>query len=137
MHFFRNRGGLCPGQLAPIVSFSSYGNKLVAKIHAAEMRQIEQVQEIKNQLLTGVKHYGPRKLIMDLSDLTFVSSFGFLAFLAVRREGDIGTIVFCNVDENVRQVFAMCHLISNAPGVRAPFSVQPTVEADLSSHGAN
>jgi anti-sigma B factor antagonist len=57
--------------------------------------------------ILGVINSGTQRLVVDLSQLEYVSSSGLRVFLlaAKRLQGTNGKIVFCGPQDNVRQVF--------------------------------
>ena len=55
----------------------------------------------------GVINSGTQRLVLDLSQLEYVSSSGLRVFLlaAKRLQGTEGKIVFCGLQDHIRQVF--------------------------------
>ena len=113
------------------VEISSNGTTMVAKVLSPQMREDSQVRAIKDQLLEGVNQHKPSKVVLDLTDVEFIGSIGFLAFLALRRIPKVERIILCGLSDNVRSLFALCRLIPNSHSDSAPFEVAPTVEHAL------
>jgi hypothetical protein len=61
----------------------------------------------------------------------FIGSIGLLAFLGIRRLPDIENVVLCNLDENVKEIFMICRLISNDKMSKAPFQLATSIEYAL------
>jgi anti-anti-sigma factor len=116
------------------VEISSNGTTMVATILSAQMRDESQVRAIKDQLLEGVNQQTPLKVVLDLTNVEFIGSIGFLAFLALRRIPKVERIVLCGLSDNVRGLFALCRLIPNSHSDSAPFEVAPTVEQALNQN---
>lgn len=95
----------------------------VITITAPQLRDARLVAELRDELLAIVSETNPRQLVFDLSEVTFIGSVGFLAFLSVRRAIDGGRIVLCQLSQPVREVFALCQLISSDPAKKGPFEV--------------
>ncbi len=121
------------GQPASLVTFASYGSILVATIEAAQMRDFNLVQEIKGALIKGITEGKPRQVVLDLRNLEFIGSVGFLAFLAARRLPGVEKIILCEMRDNVRDTFSLCRLVSENPGDQVPFIARQTVESALAS----
>lgn len=115
----------------PTLDCSLHGSTLVAKIGTTELRDTEAIQNLKEDLLTAVCRAKPRNVVLDLGQVTFIGSVGFLVFLRVRREPGVERILLCNLGEQVRGAFLICRLISDANHPAAPFEEAPTVAAAL------
>jgi anti-anti-sigma factor len=116
-----------------VVSSQVIDDILVAQIMVPQMRDIELVQRVKDELIEAIQEGNPRAIILDLSQLEFIGSVGFLAFLAARRTSNANQIVLCNLSERTHEVFALCRLIPHAARSDTPFAVQATVESALAS----
>lgn len=119
-----------------VVSTQIIDNVLVAQITVPQMRDIELVQRVKEELIAAIQAGTPRAIILDLSQLEFIGSVGFLAFLAARRASNESPVVLCNLDARVHEVFVLCRLVPQADKSDTPFLVQPTVEAALAALSA-
>ena len=74
---------------------------------------------------------GPNKplqnLLVDLEQVEFIGSIGFLVFVGLRRVLSKGRIVLCCPRAPVQDAFLACRLISAEPGGAAPFDVAADV----------
>lgn len=101
-----------------------------------ELRDTEAVQRLKDELLAAVTLAKPRNVVIDLSQVQFIGSVGFLVFLRVRREPGVGRIVLCGMNENVRGAFLVCQLISEGRDKSAPFEEAANKQDALIKCGA-
>lgn len=109
---------------------------LIIKILDSQMRDFTKVFQIKEAIITAVRQARPKTVIIDLSQVNFVSSVGFLAFLAIRREPTVESIVLCNLDANVYSVFSICKLIPEGTDASAPLQIADTVDAAIAMYSA-
>lgn len=116
-----------------VISSQVIDNVLVAQISVPQMRDSKIVEQIKDQLVEAINQHTPRAIVLDLSQLEFIGSVGFLAFLAARRVTNANQIILCNMNERIHEVFVLCRLIPHAGKSDTPFTVQPTVESALAS----
>jgi anti-anti-sigma regulatory factor len=107
---------------------------LIIKILESQMRDFAKVIQIKEAVITAVREVLPKTVIIDLSQLHFVGSVGFLAFLAIRREPTVRNVVLCNLDTNVHKVFSVCKLIPDSVDASAPLLIADTVEAAIATY---
>lgn len=119
-----------------VVSSQFIDDVLVAQIAVSQMRDFELVQRVKDQLVAAIQQGNPRATILDLSQLEYIGSVGFLAFLAARRTSNANQIILCNLNPRVQEVFVLCRLIPHAGKTDTPFVVQATVESALASLNA-
>ncbi len=104
-------------------------NALLARVMVPEIREAAVAYALRDELLALVEESGTRHLILDVRQLKFIGSIGFLAFLGVRRQMS-GQIIFCGMTEPVRQVFQVSRLIPSGSEER-PFGLEDTLEAAL------
>ena len=116
-----------------VISNQVIDNVLVSQITVPQMRDFQLVEQIKNQLIEAITECTPRAIVLDLSQLEFIGSVGFLAFLAARRVTNANQIILCHMNERIHEVFVLCRLIPHAGKSDTPFTVQPTVESALAS----
>jgi anti-anti-sigma factor len=115
--------------------FARFGSTLVVTIHDARLEDTEIVQRLKVAVLAQLKEGSVQNVVLDVAALEFVGSIGFLAFLAIRRQRTVDRILLCNLQENVREVFALCRLLSGANYPRAPFLEAKSVAEALKQLG--
>jgi anti-anti-sigma factor len=117
-----------------IIEIRPHSSCLIIKILAPQMRDFAKVIQIKEAIITAVREMVPKTVILDLSRLNFVSSVGFLAFLAIRREPTVENIVLCDLDANVHKVFSICRLIPDGVDTSAPLQLADTVDAAIAMY---
>jgi anti-anti-sigma factor len=101
---------------------------LVVTVTAPEVRDVDLAYSLRDEIAALVDSSQARNLVLDAGSIQFIGSIGFLAFLGVRRYLGDGRIILCNLSPPVREVFAICKLIST-DGTKAPFEVAATVES--------
>ena len=102
---------------------------LVVTVTTEQIREAAQAYALRDEILAILDSSKATSLVLDLGQLTFVGSIGFLAFLGVRRHLASGRIVICSMSGPVREMFAVCQLISSDPAKRAPFEAAETLES--------
>ena len=119
-----------------VINSQIIDNVLVAKISVPQMRDIQLVEQIKDQLVEAINQHSPRAIVLDLRQLEFIGSVGFLAFLAARRVTNANQIILCHMSERIHEVFVLCRLIPHAGKSDTPFLVQESMESALDSLNA-
>lgn len=100
---------------------------LVVTINLGEVREPAVAYDLRNEMLALLKDSKCRHLVIDARNLVFIGSVGFLTFLGVRREVT-GRIILCNLDDAIRESFAVCRLIPTGDDRISPFEVAQTPE---------
>ena len=103
----------------------------VVTVNTKQIREADQAYALRDEILEILNKSNPSCLVLDLGELTFVGSIGFLAFLGVRRHLEGGRIVICNMSGPVHDMFAVCHLISPDPAKKAPFEAAKTLDSAI------
>ena len=104
---------------------------LVVTVLPQQVRDAEIAYALRDEIIALMDSSQPRDLVLDLGNLQFIGSIGFLAFLGVRRHLDGGRIVLCNLTAPVREMFTVCQLIATDPKKAAPFEAAATLESAL------
>lgn len=104
---------------------------LIVTVVEQQMRDLQVVQRVKQEILEAIQLNDIRNVILDLSRVEFVGSVAFLAFLSIRREPGVGRVFVCNLTEPVREVFSLCKLIPGPHNPTAPFEEATSVEGAL------
>ena len=120
-----------------LIRSESRGSCLVVTILEKQMRNFEKVTQIKLDILSAIREFLPKTVILDLSHVNFVGSVGFLAFLAIRREPTVENIVLCKLDPNVHSLFTICKLIPEGAESNAPLRVAESVDAAIAMFGSS
>jgi len=105
------------------------GGCLVVTVMPQQVRETAIAYSLRDEIVALVDSSQTRDLVLDAGNLQFIGSIGFLAFLGVRRHLGDGRIILCNLSFAVREMFAVCRLISTDGAKAAPFEVAATVEA--------
>ncbi len=103
------------------VSCSVEGHVLVVNVLVEQLRDITVVQAMREGVIAAIEESQTKNVVIDLSNVKHIGSVAFLAFMAIRRQGNIDRIVLCNLSEFVQELFRMCKLIATGNGKSAPF----------------
>jgi len=98
--------------LKPMVEVRDEGGVLVAEFWDCLRLDPAPVRDLRAHYESHVRAKGKPDLVVDLNGVVFAGSAalgGFLALLRVARQQG-GRLVFCNVDENVQEVFRISKL---------------------------
>ncbi len=98
----------------------------VFRVLVRELRDPETSYAVRDEMLAQLTQTPTRKVVIDLGDVKFIGSIGFLAFLNTRRHVVDGRIVLCNVSPSIVEAFQACRLVSADDTHPAPFEVQAT-----------
>jgi anti-anti-sigma factor len=114
---------------------SSDQGVLVVTITEPKLQGDAMAESIRDEFLEAVAASGGNKVVLDLRNLTYLSSAGFRPFLnlRVKLQGMGGRMVLCNLTGAVRDAFQITRLISSSRSSAAPFEVQPDVAAAIAS----
>ena len=107
------------------------GNVLVVDVLSEQIRDPDTSYALRDEILSLMQAGEIDHVVIDLERVTFLGSVGLLAFLAVRRQLEGGSVVLCNVAESIQAMLQVCMLISRDPGKTAPFRVADSVEPAL------
>src|SRR5262245_41922162 len=90
---------------------------------------------LRDELLAVVDQSGAQNVVLNLSQVTFVSSVTFRPLLSLHRrlKEKGGRMVLCGLTGEVKEVFEVTRLISTSRSSVAPFEVQPDVPASVAS----
>lgn len=98
--------------LKPMVEVKNEGGILVAEFWDCLRLDPNPVRDLRQHYETHVRSRGKPDLVVDLNGVVFAGSAALGGFLALnrlaRQQG--GRVVFCNVDENVHEVFRISKL---------------------------
>lgn len=104
----------------------------IARLTIHQLRDAPTCYALRDQLVEAFERHSPRHAILDLEQVEFISSVGFLAFMAVRRNIADGRVLLCGVAEPLQDVFRLCRLLPTKPDQTTPFELADTV-ADAQS----
>jgi anti-anti-sigma factor len=98
--------------LKPMVEVKNEGGVLVAEFWDCLRLDPNPVRDLRQHYEAHVRSKGKPDLVVDLNGVVFAGSAALGGFLALnrlaRQQG--GRVVFCNVDENVHEVFRISKL---------------------------
>ncbi len=107
------------------------GNVLVVDILVDQIRDPDTSYALRDEILSLMKAGEIDHVVIDLTRVTFLGSVGLLAFLAVRRQLEGGSVVLCNVAQGIDAMLQVCMLISKDPAKTAPFQAAESIESAL------
>lgn len=87
--------------------------------------------EVRDQIVAALKEHSAKAALLDLTQVKFIGSIGFLAFLGLRRELPDLRLVLCGMTQPIHDAFSICRLIADAPDMVAPFEVAADVAAGI------
>src|SRR4051812_24320679 len=119
------------GQPQQCVSSTVHLDVLIVTIAIEQIRDPQTAYALRDEIISLLDSSKAKNLVLDTAKLTFIGSIGFLAFLALRRHLPNGRIVFINMSEQIKKMFAVSRLIPVEANASAPFDVEPTLEAAL------
>jgi anti-anti-sigma factor len=94
----------------------------------------EQSEEVRREFPVALGDRRPRVVVLDLSQVTMISSIGVGAVMGMQRrvrEGG-GELVLCGLTPLVDQAFRLCRLVASDGG-KAIFRVFPAVDSAVAS----
>jgi anti-anti-sigma factor len=115
----------------PCIEYVVQGKNAVISILDEHIRSAERVNQIKQAMINAVGSHPCKSVVVDMGRVEFIGSIGLLAFLGIRRLPGIENVVLCNLDENVKEIFMTCRLISNDKTSKAPFQLATSIESAL------
>jgi anti-anti-sigma factor len=98
--------------LKPMVEVRDEGGVLVAEFWDCLRLDPAPVRDLRAHYESHVRAKGKPDLVVDLNGVVFAGSAalgGFLALLRIARQHG-GQVIFCNVDDNVQEVFRISKL---------------------------
>ncbi|MHB8902779.1 MAG: STAS domain-containing protein [Thermoguttaceae bacterium] len=105
------------------------GKVLVVDVLLEEIRDPQTSYALRDEILSLMNAGDVQHVVIDLKSVTFLGSVGLLAFLAVRRKLQGGSIVLCNVRQGIQAMLEICMLVSKDRSKTAPFDVADSVDA--------
>jgi anti-anti-sigma factor len=96
---------------------------LVLTIQDEELHSDPIAEALRQELLTGIRQSGLKKLVLDFRNVRFITTIAFQPLLSVRRKVNElgGQLLICELSPAVAEVFEVTRLISTKPGVLAAF----------------
>ena len=99
--------------LKPMVEVRNENGTLVAEFWDCLRLDPAPVRDLRAHLEAHLKAHGHPDLVVDLNGVTFAGSAALGGFIVLHRltSPKGGRVVFCNVDENVLEVFRVSKLL--------------------------
>lgn len=118
---------------------STQGNILVLTLTETEIREYDIAQDIRKEFVDAVVQVKPGGIVLDLGNLEYVASCGFLPILSLRRKAtELGaSMVLCRLTDFVRQTFSATQLLispSTSKGVFEDYGDVSSAVAALQSN---
>lgn len=120
---------------ANLVQHSLTDETLILTPQVDQMRDTDVCYSIRDTMTALIEEVDHHRVVIDMRNVTFVSSTGILAFLNLRHvvPATDGRVVFCNLSEPLEGMFRLCKLISDDTDSPAPFRHIDTLESALST----
>ena len=98
--------------LKPMVKVRNEGGTLVADFWDCLRLDPAPVRDLRQHFETHIRRGDPANLVVDLNGVTYAGSTSLGGFIVLHRISSQhgGRIVFCNVDDNVLEVFRVSKL---------------------------
>jgi anti-anti-sigma factor len=110
---------------------------LVFRVMVSKLRDAAASYALRDEMLAQVAETPATKVVIDLEEVDFIGSVGFLAFLNTKRQLPDSRIVFCNVSPHILTAFQVCRLVASDATKPGPFEVQSTRDAAVASLAAS
>src|SRR5216110_950260 len=123
-------------QLTSCSAGPSQNGNLVVSVLENQIREAAVAYRLRDEIISLIDEQKPANIVLDLANVKFIGSVGFLAFLGVRRHLGGGRIVLCNLSEPTREIFAICRLIPTEKNAGAPFEIAADTSAALAQLAA-
>lgn len=116
------------------ITASREDGTLVLTIDLEEVKDYIVAEELRYELCHAAKRYKADQIVLDLRNMTFMTSLACHAFLGLRnavRDWQ-ARIVLCNMADFIRKVFAAKRLLTPSPSTgRVTFEEADTLEEAL------
>jgi anti-sigma B factor antagonist len=98
-------------------------NILIIAFTDADFQGDQLADEVRRELLAALAQYGVSKMVLDFAAVRFLTSTAFRPLLSLHRklQEQKGRMVFCNLSDNLAEVFVVTRLISTTRSSTAPF----------------
>ena len=114
------------------ISYKVHNEILIVAVLETELRDFKVCHDLKDEILAVIDKENPTHIGLDLKNVNFVGSVGFLAFLEARRRLPDGHLMLFNVSERVAEVFRVCGLASRSATTPARLEIVTSLDDVLS-----
>ncbi|MFV1964666.1 MAG: STAS domain-containing protein [Pirellulaceae bacterium] len=96
------------------ISATTEGDVLVLTIELEQVKDYVLAEELRYELAHAVKRTRPKKFVLDLRKMGFMTSLACVAFLRLKATvRDVGgRLILCNMADFIRKVFAAKRLLT-------------------------
>ena len=134
MHLATNWKQVMAERTFQSISYEVHNEILIVAVLEKELRDFKVCHDLKDEILAAIDKENPTDIGLDLKNVNFVGSVGFLAFLEARRRLPDGRLMLFNVSERVEEVFRVCGLASRSATTPARLEIVASLDDVLSSH---
>jgi anti-anti-sigma factor len=116
-----------PEPHGPILESAHDNGVLVLAVTRKSIEGDEVADILRQELLRQVERSGSRKVVIDLSQVRYLSSIAFWPLLSLRRwlTDQGGRLIICGLTATVADIFETTKMISTTGPADAPFEVAP------------
>jgi anti-anti-sigma factor len=102
---------------------------IVLRVNEAQVMGDTVADAVRDEFLALYQHSGAVHVVIDMEQVSYLSSAGIRPLLALNREvrEREGRLLLCNLSHDVEGVFLATRLISSSRAVPATFEKQPDV----------
>ena len=100
-----------------LITTIRHDDVLIMRIESEQIKDALIAQDLKNILTHTVKNSTATKFILDMENLTFMTSLGCVAFISVKHaiRDKQGRLVLCNMMPFIRKIFTAKRLLQASP----------------------
>jgi anti-anti-sigma factor len=104
---------------------------LVLTLTTSELQDEKVTGALHQEFMAAVEHYRPRKVVVDLHQLRYVSSVAFRPLLSLRKKmlENGGRLMLCGLSSVVGDVFYTTRMVGSTGNFSAPFELEADVAA--------
>jgi anti-anti-sigma regulatory factor len=112
---------------SPSILSEHFGGTLIIRIQYRKLREVEVAHQLQRAMIAEVTATNPQVVILDFNAVETLGSVAFLAFLAVKRQGNVQRVILCSLNQHVRECFEICRLVRSESLPSAPFEQADSV----------
>ncbi len=100
-----------------LITTVRHDDVLIMRIETEQIKDALVAQDLKHKLTHTVKKSTATKFILNLENLTFMTSLGCVAFISIKHaiRDKPGQLVLCNMMPFIRKVFTAKRLLQASP----------------------
>lgn len=115
------------------ISVSHHDGVLCLTLNLSQIREYEVSVAMQRELMQAAESDDAKDVVVDFSQLEYMSSVGYLPFVSLRACVDKrgGRVVFCNQSPIIKGMFESTRMLIRAKSPKAPFQYAETLEEAL------